>query len=301
MALSVYELNAGSDVHPISAANDDGNPMNYPVPVPVSRHRLRPLGELDIVDGSSSYTQRALRRAGLRGYQPATTAALLATWEAFEDVTFLDVGANGGLYATMCAKVFPRSRVVAFEPAPKSAAAVRAISEANNLAVTVEEVAVSDRKGTASLYLSKKSDASNSLTEGFREAKGVVTVPTIPLDEYVQLNALAPNVIKIDVERHEAAVLDGATETLSQHRPACVIEILPDQKDDERELLGRLDALGYRSTRLEPSITRGKQEDPALRDWLCWPEPGPPAGFARRLRGWERAIARCRPGSEHAG
>jgi FkbM family methyltransferase len=271
----------------------------YPIPVPVSRHRWSRPGELDIVDGSTSYTQRALRRAGLRGYQPATTAALLAAWETYRKPTFLDVGANGGLYATLCAKIFARSTVVAFEPAPAIANAVRAIATANQLAVEVEQVAVSDTAGTATLYLSKKSDASNSLTKGFRVAKGAVEVPTLPLDEYVAEHELQPDVIKIDVERHEIAVLDGAEETLRRHRPACVIEILPGDPADEHEIKERMSDLGYRVARLEASVTKGAQEDPALRDWLCWPAPGPPRGFVRRLRAWERAVARCVPGAEH--
>lgn len=271
--------------------------MTYEVPIPVSRRRLRPLGRLDIVDPRTSRTQRALRKLGVRGFQPETTAALLAMWEHADELTFLDVGANGGLYANLCARLHPSARVVAFEPAPEIAEVARSIAGANDLSITVEELAVSDHEGASTLYLSETSDASNSLTEGFREAKGTLEVPVVTLDSYVASQGLAPSVVKIDVERHEDAVLDGAARTLADHRPAVVIEILPRRGEVDTGVVDRLEALGYVLLPLSP-VGRDDPSPGAVRDWMCWPRPGPPRGFGRRLRAWQKAVARCRPGAE---
>jgi hypothetical protein len=49
-------------------------------------------------------------------------------------------------------------------------------------------------------------------------------VPVVTLDAYVRNNKLRPpNVIKIDVEGAESAVLRGAAELLTRHRPHIVL------------------------------------------------------------------------------
>jgi FkbM family methyltransferase len=51
-----------------------------------------------------------------------------------------------------------------------------------------------------------------------------------------------PSVIKLDVERHELEVIQGALETITKHKPAMYIEIL-DPKNDE--IVKMLEPLGY--------------------------------------------------------
>jgi FkbM family methyltransferase len=273
--------------------------MVYEVEFPPSAARWRKPSRLDIVDGDTSYLQRALRRAGVRGYQPETTAALLAIWEHQEGrSTFLDIGANGGLYSALCAKAFPESTVVAFEPMPAIAEQVRAIAASNALDIRVEEVAVSDHEGVGRFYVSAKSDASSSLTEGFRTAKEVLEVPLITVDGFVDSTGLRPTVLKIDVEQHEPQVLAGAVETLSRFRPIVVIEILRDDETVVEAVAEQLERAGYSRRHLVPRIMHPDQEDPAHRDWLCWPDGPAPRRFERRLLRWERAVSRCAPGSE---
>jgi hypothetical protein len=61
-----------------------------------------------------------------------------------------------------------------------------------------------------------------------------------PLDAYTLTNV---DFIKIDVEGHELAVIDGAMETIRHNRPVLVIEA---SQATLGPLTNRLDPLGYR-------------------------------------------------------
>lgn len=240
------------------------------------------LRRLDLAGGRASTNQRQLRRNGLAGWQPETSAALLAAWELSpRPGVFFDIGANAGVYALLCRLVQPAFEVVAFEPSPDTVAAGQRWAAANGVEVRFEQVAVSDAQGRATLYLSRRSDASNSLVAGFREATGTVEVDRLDLDTFVAREALVPTVIKIDVERHEAAVVDGARRTLADHRPVVVMELLGGRA--ARGVDRRLRELGYQSHPL------------GARDHLYWPGELP-GDWHTRLAGWRAAVARCTAG-----
>ncbi|MDX2381222.1 MAG: FkbM family methyltransferase, partial [Acidimicrobiia bacterium] len=138
--------------------------MSYRIPLPTDGQR-----SLDIVEPNSTAVQRFLRRNGLAAYEPPTVAALLAVFEDQPDgFGFFDVGANMGLYALLCASLSQPGPVDAFEPTPSTAQVARTIVKKNRLDITVAEIALSDSNGTVTLHLSDKSDASNSLVEGFK-------------------------------------------------------------------------------------------------------------------------------------
>lgn len=240
-----------------------------------------PLQLLDLEDGRSSINQRKLRRHGLAGWQAETTAGLLAAWDLTpEDGVFFDIGANAGVYALLCRVLWPSMRAIAFEPSPASATAGRRWAGANQVDVVFEQIALSDVDGQAPLYLSEKSDASNSLMAGFRESSEAVTVQLTTVDGYVEREGLAPTVMKIDVERHEPAVLRGAHTTLEAYRPVLVVEMLRGR--ESKQAGKRLQRLGYEPYRLGP------------RDCLYWPGPLP-ARWQPTFDGWLRAVKRCGP------
>lgn len=240
-----------------------------------------PLRPIDLDGGRTSINQRQLRRHGLAGWQATTTAALLTAWDlTSKPGVFLDVGANAGVYALLCRLLWPSIDAIAFEPSPTTIAAGRRWCAANHAEVRFEQVALSDTDGQGTLYLSSRSDASNSLVRGFRPASGTLETRLLRLDTYVARTGVAPTVVKVDVEQHEPAVIRGAETTLTQHRPVVVIELL----DTEASQLAhrRLLELGY------------APHDLGSRDRLYWPG-GPPPGLQERLDGWSRAIARCTP------
>lgn len=267
---------------------------------PRSRNPARSM--LDLVEPRATVMQRHLYRSGFAGFQRPTTRALLASWEwAGPAPVFYDVGANSALYGALCKQLFPASSVVAFEPFPDSAAAARAVSARNHLDVTVEQRAVSNRCGRAMLHLSKNSDGSHSLVEGFKPEYGQITVETVTLDAYVAEGAPPPDVVKIDVEFHELDVLEGAAETIRRHRPVIVAEVVRNGHRDQGAAIGEmLQRHGYRAFRLTKTTdwhprkqVTGKGRTKA-RDWLFFPEELP-NWFPRRIEAWDRSLARCQP------
>lgn len=269
--------------------------MTYTIPLPAGGAR----DSLDVIDPFSSMVQRFLRREGLAAYEPETAATLLALFDMQGGpFTYYDVGSNIGLYSHLCAALFPDADVHAFEPTPEIASISRSIAEANALDVQIVEAAVSDAAGTADLHLSKTSDASNSLVEGFKQASGSVTVQRIRLDDYRERTGCGPTVLKIDVETHEPEVLAGAMEIIANDRPYVVIEVLRRRGTDQgAEIQAAFDGLGYSFHRLsaDPDWTARKRvrgSGTIERDWLFAPDPLPD-DFAERWVRWQQRLAEC--------
>ena len=148
-----------------------------------------------------------------------------------ESGNFVDVGANIGCWSIRAAKLF--QQVFAFEPDRNVSVLLRATMPANVLVYTV---ALSDHSGTAQLSVplingkevATRASLQNGANPGFLEIRR--EVPTATLDSYQLRNIAA---IKIDVEGHEASVLDGATETIARERPVLIVEV------EERHHRGR--------------------------------------------------------------
>ncbi len=269
--------------------------MTYRIPLPEGGRS----STLDIIEPNTTATQRFIRREGLGAYEPPTAAAMLALCETYDrGFVVFDVGANMGLYGQLAASMFSPSIVHSFEPAPASAEVAQRISHGNGLAITVHEVAVSDEVGHAALHLSPVSDASNSLVEGFRVTDDRIDVRTVTIDSVVQETGDPPDIIKIDVETHERAVLDGARMTIENHRPSLIIEVLRRKGHDHGEEINAFFAgLGYRCFELsaepdwEPHAgVRGSGTTD--RDWLVVPDDLP-IGFPERWVVWRDRLSAC--------
>ena len=178
-----------------------------------------------------------------------------------------DVGANEGSHTlALRRRTGATGRVYAFEPEPGSFARLTRVVALNGLSnVAVFAVALGDETGVGRLVLpARGSDAELAATLdpalqamlGNGATGAEIEVPVIRLDEWVQeMDLAAPDFMKIDVEGLEAAVLDGAIETIAAARPALFIEIHgadPDAKTaNAAAVLGRLAPLGYRFRHLE--------------------------------------------------
>jgi FkbM family methyltransferase len=151
-------------------------------------------------------------------YDPATLALLRRCVRPGR--TAIDVGANVGTHALAMAAA-RAGRVVAFEPSP---AIFKRLQE--NLAlnpkahVDARQVAVSDQAGTVTLFEAK----GWNLGEGSLMADPALTQVLVPSTTLDAENILDVDVIKIDVEGFEAAVLAGARTMLSQQHPIIVFE-----------------------------------------------------------------------------
>jgi FkbM family methyltransferase len=168
--------------------------------------------------------------------------------------TFFDIGANVGFITLLAARlVGPTGRVVAFEPVPANAAAVRENLALNGIDwVEVHETAVARSAGRASLIVSDVSAfsrlASINVPTGARES---IEVAVNSIDEFVANGArTAPDVVKIDVEGAELEVIEGMRETLAEHHPVLLCEV----HDCNAEYVELMRSLDYETVNLDADV-----------------------------------------------
>ncbi len=140
-------------------------------------------------------------------------------------MTFVDVGANIGLYSVIASNaVGPNGRVIAVEPQPNLAAMVAQNAAFNSqYNINVKNVALGERGGEAMLHQASTSNdgaATLQLCDGEKSFGEpiVVTVETLSclLQEY---GVSAVGGMKIDVEGAELAVLKGFAKELDKGPP----------------------------------------------------------------------------------
>jgi FkbM family methyltransferase len=138
----------------------------------------------------------------------------------------IDIGADDGSYSV---RICERSaHVVAFEPRPAQAAKIREMVTATRLPIEVEAVALSNDAGLARLRILKNDagrstiESTNTLEDPDGSPRAEIRVPKLRLDDYEMRDV---GFIKIDVEGHELAVLQGGIETIRACMPILLIEI----------------------------------------------------------------------------
>lgn len=165
-----------------------------------------------------------------------------------EQGMFIDVGANEGMWSVAAAKKY--RKVASFEPDHNLCMHLRKVLPAN---VAVYEIALSDRRGDAQLLTplldGTPFESRSSLSQ---TANGNVPclgriVACAHLDDF---SFAGVDVVKVDVEGHEAAVLEGGSGLIKRERPYLIVEI------EERHHPGQSDAI--------VSSLAGKE------DYGCW-------------------------------
>lgn len=194
-------------------------------------------------DGFDDVSQ-ALYWRGLAAREPATMAAFVALLDSCG--TFIDVGANIGVYALVAAALDPQRRVHALEPVPRVFERLQAnIAAGAATNVRAHALALSSRRGTLTLYVPKvRVPTAASSLEGFRDRAEPLPVPAMTLDEFVREQKIeSVDLIKIDTEATEHEVLAGACQTLRRDEPIVICEVLKGRT--ERQLQPLLEPLGY--------------------------------------------------------
>lgn len=146
----------------------------------------------------------------------------------------LDVGANTGLYSVLSARLCPDTPIIAFEPHPTNYRRLcrnLALNDARN--VEPIELALGDRVGEIEFTIPDDEQISlvSSAIRAFSESHYQIgykqrMVRQSTLDEIVGGRRLEHvDLVKIDVESYELAVLRGAEETMAKHRPVFLCEI----------------------------------------------------------------------------
>lgn len=186
----------------------------------------------------------------------------------------LDVGAAGGAHLLIMARAAgPTGRVLGFEPRPGSLQALRRLVRLAGVSdrVTLVPAALAEGPGHLPLripvvptraHLPGTTAALDGAAAFARLPSREINVATRSLDEVVTTEGLdRVDVIKIDVEGAELAVLDGAHRTLDDHRPIVLVEAddLHQARFDAtaQDVLDRVAAHGYRAHRYR----RGRLEE----------------------------------------
>ncbi len=138
--------------------------------------------------------------------------------------TVYDVGAHTGFFTLLASQLAgDGGRVYAFEPRPDNVERLRRnmwVNDARN--VEVIAVAASDRDGEAA-FVMHESTLEGRLADATEDS--TATVRTATIDALARDAMAAPDLIKIDVEGAEGAVIRGAARTIDAHRPVLIIEV----------------------------------------------------------------------------
>jgi FkbM family methyltransferase len=181
---------------------------------------------------------------------PMTAEQRFLTGLSLDGCTVFDVGGFNGHLTWFFAQ--RARRVITFEPNPVNYLAILEMVALNGLEnVQVLNVAVGAVSGTATLFASSGLDATGSLDQGIAAARGGACrefeVSMVSLDEMSRI--FAPDFVKIDVEGHEAAVLNGAVEMAEACHPDFHVEIhgagTADKQANARAVVGWLGERGY--------------------------------------------------------
>ncbi|MFU8877755.1 MAG: FkbM family methyltransferase [Wenzhouxiangellaceae bacterium] len=250
-------------------------------------HRLLPARLMNL--------QAAIRHslAGITHEQDLRVFAALAGL----DLRIADVGAHHGEATIAMLAQAPDAAIIAFEPNPDHHLALRFLARRYRDRFRFEPVALGEHNTRSELFIPVhehiRHDALASLRRSEFEQDHVRenvyrhsgrrqeirfrrrTVQVRRLDDF----QLSPDVIKIDVEGSEAAVLQGARQTLERCAPMLIVEF--NHHDEFLPLLKSLDYRCYSWDSQRQSLMDFDFTRPALN--LIALSPRTPAGIRQRL------------------
>jgi FkbM family methyltransferase len=147
----------------------------------------------------------------------------LSSLESISIDTFFDVGANVGQTSSAALANFPGATIFAFEPDKSSFAQLGATIHSTRFRAF--NIALSDRVGEARFFDFGALATSNSLVEDSQYATRAKHPSTVTTVERETIDAFCSrfgvsriDVLKVDTEGHDLAVLRGASQMLSMHR-----------------------------------------------------------------------------------
>ncbi len=142
-------------------------------------------------------------------------------------LTIIDAGAHDGNLTDVFLELWPLARVYCFDPDPQSIERLHAKFDGDDR-VTVIPAALGSRNGKADFHICGANTEMSSLLprgdwEGRRyyrhTVREVIKVDVVTLDRFASENSIANiDLLKMDVQGGEAALLRGAKGLLSEHR-----------------------------------------------------------------------------------
>ncbi len=199
---------------------------------------------LDDLNGSDLVAVE-MQRGSYEAPLPMLTMAIMARSAG----SFLDIGANNGLYSVLAGITAPTTKIIAFEPYPPVLEILKRNIQANDLSarVDIRPIALSDSKGSATLYLPDQGhgllETSCSLEADFKPLHRTIEIEKDTLDNIELLGPVS--LIKADIEGHELSFLEGARQTIARDRPFVFVEVLPARPEKLAGLTTFTQQMGY--------------------------------------------------------
>lgn len=189
----------------------------------------KPYGIVETAVGLRFFVDRRDRYARTNAIDPdyeVSTAAPIIQSLRERPGAYVDVGANMGILAAMVAREFPNLPVVAVEPVEETARRAACTFALNGLQnVTLHVAAVGDHDGEVSFFAEPgSSDAASLSRETLGEAAREIKVPLRTIDTLCADLSQPVGFLKIDVEGHEPAAIQGALRTIERDHPAVFFE-----------------------------------------------------------------------------
>lgn len=214
-------------------------------------------GRYFAMHSTGDITENSLFWEGISAHEPASLSHWMS--HARRAACILDIGANTGIYS-IAAAACSDAQIHAFEPIAR----IHRILENNILLngykhVSAWRTCVSDTEGHIEMFdpggnaPSSASASKEYVRERLRDHPVTpVIVDTTTVDVFCRTAGIQKiDLIKIDVEGHEACVLRGMKETIKRSRPVILIEVLPSQSEELEEQLRQLEMAGYIAERVD--------------------------------------------------
>lgn len=171
---------------------------------------------------------------------------------AQRDGVFLDIGANVGLYSLLADRNPAIERIYAFEPHPETYgflagniernAAARCTAFPYAISSSAGEECIAERPGHSGMATLREVGRA----EGFSLSVGIQCITAAELDRLIEVRDDARVIVKIDVEGHEAVVIEQLRKSRLWSRIANIYYEVDERYLDAAALLQLLESEGFR-------------------------------------------------------
>jgi len=201
---------------------------------------------IDDLDGRD-YTVGLALQHGLVYYEVPLPTVLMAFAQEARS-SFLDIGANTGIYSLLAAAANPSIDVYAFEPLPWICRHLEqnvGLNPRTASRIHVSNTALSSRNGSGIIneHINQGMVPTSSTLEQSDfdpNATKQVPIELLTLDSWAaQHEPTTIDFLKMDIEGHEVQAFMGAEATIAKHRPMMVVELLVSDFDYMNAFLER--------------------------------------------------------------
>lgn len=164
---------------------------------------------------------------------------------------FFDIGSNIGSYILVASKSIVPSQIYAFEPIPELNKRLKVLFPETH----VHLLAISNANTTTQFKIPKinhthfltRGTLNTNFVEENEQSFKIIDVQTITLDHFCNEQKVQHiDLIKIDVEGHEYAVIKGALKTFEAFKPILIIEIEQRHHTENiADIMSHIKQLGY--------------------------------------------------------